>query len=223
MGFSRSNPSRRYLQLIELNQRLHNEGDKRRNKPAFETFDGRSLAAQTAEIKLMIRATGAKTILDYGCGKAMLYREIIGDKQQRMFGEKGRWSTIKEYWGVDAITLYDPAYSPYTKIPDGPFDGVVCTDVLEHCPESDLDWIVAELFAYSRKFVFATISARPANKLLPNGENAHCTLRPSKFWGDLFTATAHDFPGVDWEIYVGEKGRIVDARFGSIDPVLKVL
>lgn len=48
---------------------------------------------------------------------------------------------LKDIWRVDSITLYDPGYEPYSTLPVGDFDGVICTDVLEHCPEEDIPWI----------------------------------------------------------------------------------
>lgn len=57
---------------------------------------------------------------------------------------------------------------------------MICTDVLEHCPEEDIPWIVDELFAFARKFVYANIACFPARKQLPSGGNAHCTVKPVK-------------------------------------------
>jgi hypothetical protein len=59
---------------------------------------------------------------------------------------------------------------------------VICTDVLEHCPEEDIPWILDELFAYARKFVYANVACFPARKRLPSGGNAHCTIKPVKWW-----------------------------------------
>lgn len=43
MTFSRSNPSPRYLELIELNREMHEHGARRENIPSAETFPGMSL------------------------------------------------------------------------------------------------------------------------------------------------------------------------------------
>ena len=37
------------------------------------------------------------------------------------------------------------------------FDLVICIDVLEHIPQSDLPRIIKEIFDYSGKYVFAAI------------------------------------------------------------------
>ena len=45
-------------------------------------------------------------------------------------------SSVQDYWGVEKIVCYDPAYSPYSALPEGRFDGVICVDVpAEEDPE----------------------------------------------------------------------------------------
>jgi hypothetical protein len=77
---------------------------------------------------------------------------------------------------------------------------VISTDVLEHCPEDDLPWIVAEMFAFAERFLYATVACFPAKKRLPSGENAHCTIRPPAWWEDLFQRVAASSPGIYWEL-----------------------
>ncbi len=68
---------------------------------------------------------------------------------------------------MKAIALYDPAYTPYMALPQGKFTmASICTDVLEHCPEQDIPWILSELFSYATRFVFANIACYPAKKTL---------------------------------------------------------
>jgi hypothetical protein len=112
-----------------------------------------------------------------------------------------RWGSMQEYWGVESIRCYDPGYPPFSTLPEGRFDGVICTDVLEHCPEADLQWIVGELFGYARLFVFANIACYPAIKTLPNGENAHCTIRPLEYWREIFEKAAAGASGVLWDVW----------------------
>jgi hypothetical protein len=132
---------------------------------------------------------------------------------------------VQEYWGVERIVCFDPAYEPFSRPPQGRFDGVICTDVLEHCPEPDLAWIIAELFGFARQFVFASIACHPALKRLPNGENAHCTVRPPQFWAELFTSAANGCPGVLWEARAYTKSseggdvRLGNAAGAELSPV----
>jgi hypothetical protein len=142
-------------------------------------------------IKRLIDAHGARTILDYGAGKGMQYK---GVRVQVAGG--GVFTSIPAYWGIDSLTCYDPAYEPFRKLPVGLFDGVVCTDVLEHCPEEDLEWIVGELFGFARRFVYANVACYPALKRLPTGENAHCTIHPAAWWMPLLRKMAAAYPQV---------------------------
>jgi hypothetical protein len=88
------------------------------------------------------------------------------------------------------------------QLPSGKFDGVICTDVLEHCPEEDVPWILAELFSYATKFVFANAATFPAHKRLPSGGNAHCTIRPPRWWEDQFARAARTRPALSYELRI---------------------
>jgi hypothetical protein len=96
-------------------------------------------------------------------------------------------------------------------LPGNSFDGVISTDVLEHCPEDDLPWIVQELFDLADKFVFASIAGYPARKKLPDGENAHCTVRPLSWWTQLFNRAAADRPALIWRLRFFRPGEAADA------------
>ncbi len=197
MAFSRAAPSPRYQSLVELYRTMHFEGEKFLNIPPEQTFPGLSLPSQAGRIKRLIEATGAANILDYGSGKGQQYdlRGIPGPDGER-------YDSIQDYWDVDYIQCYDPSYTPFSKLPAGKFDGVVSTDVLEHCPEEDLPWILDEIFGYAEKFVFANVACYPAKKRLPTGENAHCTIRPPEWWRALIAETAARHPGVAWEFWI---------------------
>ena len=192
----RSNPSSRYSELIQQYQRLHLEGEPNLNLPSEKTFPGTSVFPQATRIKSLIRRTGACTLLDYGCGKGQQYEarsiEIPVD---------GTYETLQDYWDLDFIYCYDPAYSRFSKAPDFSVDGVICTDVLEHCPEDDLGWIVEELFSCADVFVFASVAGHPAKKILPNGENAHCTQKSPEWWKGIFESVGRKSPRVVWELW----------------------
>lgn len=197
MTYSRQNPSPRYRELIELYSNMHREGEKFLGLPPERTFPGASLFAQTSRIKKLVTLTGALTILDYGSGKGKQYGQL------RIEGNDGEeHDSVLDYWGVDHIACYDPAFPPYSELPQGTFDGVICTDVMEHCPEEDVPWIVDEIFGYATRFVFVNAACYPALKRLPNGENAHCTIRPPEWWEGLFCAASAKRPGVRWQLWV---------------------
>ena len=101
---------------------------------------------------------------------------------------------MASFWNIDSITCYDPGFEPYINLPEGTFDGVVTTDVLEHCPHEDVPWILDEIFGYAREFVYINVACYPAKKTLPNGENAHCTIEPIEWWLKMFDAKVQQHP-----------------------------
>ena len=209
-AYSRRNPSARYRRLLELYREMHVRGEALRSLPPERTFPGASLLPQAHHVRRLVAQTGARSILDYGSGKGAQYRPMRLSEVIPRQGA-GKWQGIQEYWGVERIVCYDPGYEPFSRLPSEACDGVISTDVLEHCPEADLPWIVAELFALARRFVFASVACHPAVKRLPNGENAHCTVRPPEFWQDLFSSSATTL----WEVRAYTKGQEGDVRLGN--------
>jgi hypothetical protein len=136
-------------------------------------------------------------VLDYGCGKGQQYGPI-----QLQDDHGAHYPSVLEYWDVDSVHCYDPGYAPYSKLPQGTFDCVICTDVLEHCPEPDMEWILSELFRYADKCIYANVACFPARKHLPNGENAHCTVRSAAWWTELLKSVAARRPAICWQVWI---------------------
>ena len=216
MSFSRASPSPRYLELQGLYRQLHGEGEKFQGLKPEQTYPGISLLPHLSDIKAMVEAFGARTILDYGCGKGTAYS--MSGIEVKGFG---KIDNVLDYWDVDSVHCYDPCYQPYSRVPQERFDGVVSTDVLEHCPEEDLSWIVGEIFGYAERFVFASVACYPAKSRLPTGENAHCTVRSAQWWEELFARAATSHPAIAWRVcaisIVGEPQapRVTTRYFGS--------
>lgn len=194
--YSKENPSKKYLELGELYKQLHSEGEKSLNLTPEETFQGISLAPQLTKIKNGISLTSSKTLLDYGCGKALAWLP------SSFLEVNSLKITTKEFLELDEVYLYDPGYEPYSTEPTKKYDAVICTDVLEHIPELDIKWFINELFTYSNKYVFANIAVYPAKKIMPNGENAHCTIKPIDWWKSIFDEVSALHQGVEWEIWI---------------------
>ncbi|SVD65110.1 uncharacterized protein METZ01_LOCUS417964, partial [marine metagenome] len=70
----------------------------------------------------------------------------------------------------------------FNKLNSKKHDISICVDVLEHCPLEDIDWIIEDFLSKSRKVVFVNISCSNALALLPNGQNAHITVKSPKWW-----------------------------------------
>jgi hypothetical protein len=194
-SYSRAAPSPRYRRLVAQYELMHSQGETHLGIPPEATFTGHSLPPQAARIKRLITRTASRTILDYGCGKGQQYwpRRMVDENDGIDYPD------VKSYWGVSDIHCYDPGYRPFSQVPHGTFDGVVCTDVLEHCPEEDVPWILDELFAYASRFVFANVACFPARKRLPSGGNAHCTIKPVRWWDERISRAARARPGLAYD------------------------
>lgn len=146
-------------------------------------FRGLSILQHKKRIAELVRSYGARNLLDYGAGAGDAYRS-----PHRLHRELGlRWFEV---------TLYDPAFPTHNEKPLGKFDGVLCSDVLEHVPVDDdqLDELIRDLFGYARKFVWASVCCRPAKKTFADGTNVHVTLEPMAWWQALFERHAGGIP-----------------------------
>ncbi len=126
-------------------------------------FSGSSLIRYLPEIKHLIKLHQCDTLLDYGCGKAIHHKKPL----------------------LKTVTLFDPYYEPYSTKPEGTFDIVICTDVLEHIPEDEIGKTLHELIHYTNKVLFLAISTVPAKKKFSNGENVHLTIKPAEWWESM--------------------------------------
>jgi hypothetical protein len=151
--------------LISEYRRLMKKGKKSGN------FSGLSVLQHQKTIAQLIAKHGARTLLDYGCGRAAAYAAP---------------SKIHKKWGVLLPTFYDPSWEPFAQKPTGVFDGVICSDVLEHIGEQHIDAVISELIAYADKFIFASVCCRAAKKTFADGTNMHVTIKPYAWWHAKF-------------------------------------
>ena len=197
MTYSRASPSPHYERMIKLYQTMHTQGEKQLGLMPDETYPGIYALRHAVHIKELIDESGARTLLDYGSGKGYQY-----DLPKVTIPGAGEWDSLIDYWDVDEVRCFDPCYAPFSKFPEGNFDGVISTDVLEHCTAEDIPWIVTEMFSLARLFVFVTVACYPAKSTLPNGENAHTTIRPAEWWKTIFANAASIYSGVHWKLLV---------------------
>ena len=195
--YDRSNPSSTYLAYIDMYCKLHIDGDLENNVCAEMVYGGKSVVPWITIIKDLIILTNSKTLLDYGSGKGFQYQRMLLEDRNQV-----EYQSLQNYWNVSEIYCYDPGYAPYRKFPRRQYDAVILTDVLEHCYQEDVRWILAEVFGLARKFVFANIACYKARQILPNGDNAHCTIRPTPWWNSVLDLVASDYPEVKYCVLV---------------------
>ena len=81
------------------------------------------------------------------------------------------------------------------------YDGVICTDVVEHIPEDDVLNFIDELFKLSNKFIFIVIATIPASKYFEDGNNIHLSLKSEDKWKKIFLEFKIKYPDIDQHIY----------------------
>jgi len=164
-------PSQEYHDLIDSYKVLHQEEGK---------FKGISLVPLVPTLMSLVKENNCKTLLDYGCGKAIPY-----DKDRCK--EVDLRHPIQKLCDLKSFDLYDPAYEKYATLPDKKYDIVVCTDVLEHIAEQDIDYVLTEILSRSNKIVFLNISCQPALKHFKEGKfkgkNVHISVFDPSWWG----------------------------------------
>lgn len=144
---------------------------------AKKTFSGRGCLKHAKALLEFSRSLGAESALDYGCGKTAQYQDIL-PSTGKLLEESLGYSVFK----------YDPAVPRFDMRPPSgtKFDLVWCTDVMEHIPEEDIPWVIADLVGFAAKGLFVTVATYPAKKCLLNGENAHVTVKPREWWIEQF-------------------------------------
>lgn len=123
-----------------------------------EDFGAKVRPRLIRDLRDFMRKTGAKTVLDYGCGKGWLGRSI------------------------DSVRNYDPAIPEHAALPE-PADIVVCWDVLEHVEPDYLGKVLDHARSLSLKGAHLVIATRPdSTKLMPDGRNPHLAVEPVEWW-----------------------------------------
>ena len=174
-------PSEDYYELLDSYKELHKEEGK---------FRGISLVPLVPTLINVIKENNSKTLLDYGCGKAIPYSK----KECKSIGLK---KPVQELCNLDSFALYDPAYPKYSKLTKKKYDIVVCTDVMEHIAEQDIDWVLKDILSHSKKAVFLNISCQPALKHFKEGkfkgQNVHVSVFHGTWWSDKVKNIWNDF------------------------------
>lgn len=128
------------------------------------------------------------SILDYGCGKGYLAKEI-----------------------PFPIWEYDPAIPGKDETPRAA-DLVVCTDVLEHVePDKILD-VLSDLKRVTKTVGYFTIHTGPAQKTLPDGRNTHLIQKHKQWWKNrlklFFTVSMMKEVGPELHVVVAPKKKV---------------
>ncbi len=128
-------------------------------------FKGHTWRAYVHELEAFVPEAATRTYLDFGCGPKGGLAERFGDR----------------------VISHDPyvpqfAASPWSRS----FDVVFSSDVLEHMPMIEIQELMKRIVDSQAKYVLLAISTRKAGKHLPNGANAHLTVKSARWWTNFF-------------------------------------
>jgi hypothetical protein len=179
-------PSKDYFLAIEESKQHH---------ASSKTYSGKLMRPHAGVINALIHLHGGESLLDYGCGKGSQYKWVADDNASIPKG-----MTIPEYWGVP-ITLYDPAYPPFAKRPEGHFDIVICTHTLGVIPAQDHGYVISDIYGFAKKAVYIAEQVETG----PSKENPrlHPAGRPRSYWEHALRSVPHD--GLDVWLSTREK------------------
>jgi hypothetical protein len=177
--------SKKGQELIKLYEQMAREGYERTDQikvdNAFSDFE---LRAYRLHIRSILNEYAITTVLDYGCGGS--------DWRCDGFDDATGQSAI-EYFQLQDAYRYEPARNLDER---QTVDCVISFDVLEHIFISDVPSVLRDMFSYATKLIVFNVACYPAAAKLPNGENAHITVRHPIWWKGMIDSIAVEYPNV---------------------------
>ena len=172
--------------LIQLYEKMAKEGYSRTDgvevKKAFSDFELRKFRNLCKE---KITKNSIKTVLDYGGG---------GSNWEEPNFEPLTGESAKKFFKIDEVNTFEPARNLMDKKTS---DCVICMDVLEHIFIADVPNVIDELFSLSKNLLIINVACYKAAAILPNGENAHITVRSPAWWKGAIDTVAVKYPNIE--------------------------
>ena len=179
--------SQKGLELISMYKEMSEKGYKLKSGGTIESgavYSDFELSKVKDKVKDIFTRYKIKTVLDYGSGGS--------NWGTKGFTEEGKTAT--EHFNVDKVFYFEPARNLDER---AKADCVISFDVLEHIFVSDIPKVLSDMFSYASKLVVLNVACYQANALLPNGENAHVTVRHPWWWKGMVDNVAMDFPEIE--------------------------
>ncbi len=171
--------------LIQLYTQMAEQGYERTDHiHVAEAFSDFELRAFRQHLQPLFLQENIKTVLDYGSGGSQW--------QTQGFDEESGASALN-FFNLDQAYCYEPARGVDER---QPVDCVISFDVLEHIFIADVPNVLRDLFQYARKLLVLNIACYPAAAKLPNGENAHITVRDPQWWKGMLDAISVEYPQI---------------------------
>ena len=177
--------SKKGNELIRLYEEMAKTTIKRRDGKDISSYNDFQLRKFRNILKDKLSNEVIKTVLDYGGG---------GSDWNAPGFDPGTKQSAKNFFQIQEVHNFEPARGLFEK---KQADCVVCMDVLEHIFMEDIPGVVSELFSLSKKLLIVNVACYLANALLPNGENAHITIRSPDWWRGVFDVVSSDYKNIE--------------------------
>lgn len=180
LGFSKKGQ-----ELIKMYGQMVKGGyDRSDNVRVDDVFSDFELRAYRSQVRNILREHSIKTVLDYGCGGSDWHATGFD-------GETGL--SARAYFNLDKVCMYEPARDMDER---ERVECVISFDVMEHIFIADVPRVLRDMFSLASKLLVLNIACYPAAAQLPNGENAHVTVRQPVWWKGMVDSIAVEFPDV---------------------------
>lgn len=174
-------------QLIQLYKQMAEQGYERSDgenilpDAAFADFESRVLRT---DLRKLFEEHEVQSVMDYGCG---------GSDWDAEGFDPDSGQSARQFYGLTEVCRFEPARNiDERKV----CDVVLSFDVLEHIFVSDIPKVVRDHFEHARKLLIVNVACYPAAARLPDGTNAHVTVRSPHWWKGVFDAITPEYPEV---------------------------
>jgi hypothetical protein len=178
------------LKLIEMYEQMadqgYERGDGKKVESAYNDFE---LKKFRDHVSTYIKTPYIKTVLDYGCG---------GSNWDAPDFEPSNGQSAKEYFDLENVYYYEPARDMDER---QKVDCVVNFDVLEHIFISDVPAVLRDICSYAKQMVIINVACYDAAARLPNGENAHITVRKPQWWKGVLDVISIEHPHLNMVLF----------------------
>ena len=134
-----------------MNKSIYYEESINRGKEfqhSTKVWNGYATVDYAFEIKKYVIKHNSKSLLDYGCGKALHYSVPRNYENIE--------STFDRYIGIYNVFKYDPCVDAFSIIPndDQIFDATISIQALGYIPDQDIPWVIEFLMRHTKDFCF---------------------------------------------------------------------
>ena len=177
MKFSKKNQ-----ELIKMYKKISLEGYEKFYEDEIDnTFSKFGIYKFRDYLQPIFSDFSIQTVLDYGSGGSDWYSSG--------FDKETNKSAI-DFFSLKKTFCYEPARDIDER---AMADCVISFDVLEHIFIYDVPNLLRDIFRFSKKLVVLNIACYSANAKLPNGENAHITIRPPNWWKGMVDSISIEY------------------------------